>query len=190
MGPSLDFALSLLRRNIRQVQTDQGHFTMLGVRDRLAVLPRHSQPGKTIWIEHKLVNVLDAVELVDEQGVNLELTLITLDTNEKFRDITKFIPENISTASDATLVINTEHMPSMFVPVGDVVQYGFLNLSGKPTHRTMMYNFPTKAGQCGGVVTSVGKVIGIHIGGNGRQGFCAGLKRSYFASEQHHHHHH
>ncbi|QJA10578.1 polyprotein [Enterovirus A120] len=183
-GPSLDFALSLLRRNIRQVQTDQGHFTMLGVRDRLAVLPRHSQPGKTIWVEHKLVNILDAVELVDEQGVNLELTLITLDTNEKFRDITKFIPENISAASDATLVINTEHMPSMFIPVGDVVQYGFLNLSGKPTHRTMMYNFPTKAGQCGGVVTSVGKVIGIHIGGNGRQGFCAGLKRSYFASEQ------
>nr|QOK36407.1 polyprotein [Coxsackievirus A8] len=183
-GPSLDFALSLLRRNIRQVQTDQGHFTMLGIRDRLAVLPRHSQPGKTIWVEHKLVNILDAVELVDEQGVNLELTLITLDTNEKFRDITKFIPENIGAASDATLVINTEHMPSMFVPVGDVVQYGFLNLSGKPTHRTMMYNFPTKAGQCGGVVTSVGKVIGIHIGGNGRQGFCAGLKRSYFASEQ------
>nr|WAH67360.1 polyprotein [Coxsackievirus A12] len=183
-GPSLDFALSLLRRNIRQVQTDQGHFTMLGVRDRLAVLPRHSQPGKTIWVEHKLVNILDAVELVDEQGVNLELTLITLDTNEKFRDITKFIPESISAASDATLVINTEHMPSMFVPVGDVVQYGFLNLSGKPTHRTMMYNFPTKAGQCGGVVTSVGRVIGIHIGGNGRQGFCAGLKRSYFASEQ------
>nr|AJC11326.1 polyprotein [Coxsackievirus A8] len=183
-GPSLDFALSLLRRNIRQVQTDQGHFTMLGVRDRLAVLPRHSQPGRTIWVEHKLVNVLDAVELVDEQGVNLELTLITLDTNEKFRDVTKFIPETISGASDATLVINTEHMPSMFVPVGDVVQYGFLNLSGKPTHRTMMYNFPTKAGQCGGVVTSVGKIIGIHIGGNGRQGFCAGLKRSYFASEQ------
>lgn len=183
-GPGLDFALSLLRRNIRQVQTDQGHFTMLGVRDRLAVLPRHSQPGKTIWVEHKLVNILDAVELVDEQGVNLELTLVTLDTNEKFRDITKFIPESISAASDATLVINTEHMPSMFVPVGDVVQYGFLNLSGKPTHRTMMYNFPTKAGQCGGVVTSVGKVIGIHIGGNGRQGFCAGLKRSYFASEQ------
>lgn len=183
-GPSLDFALSLLRRNIRQAQTDQGHFTMLGVRDRLAILPRHSQPGKTIWVEHKLVNVLDAVELVDEQGVNLELTLVTLDTNEKFRDITKFIPESISGASDATLVINTEHMPSMFVPVGDVVQYGFLNLSGKPTHRTMMYNFPTKAGQCGGVVTSVGKIIGIHIGGNGRQGFCAGLKRSYFASEQ------
>nr|AFD23328.1 polyprotein [Coxsackievirus A16] len=183
-GPSLDFALSLLRRNIRQVQTDQGHFTMLGVRDRLAILPRHSQPGKTIWVEHKLINVLDAVELVDEQGVNLELTLVTLDTNEKFRDVTKFIPETITGASDATLVINTEHMPSMFVPVGDVVQYGFLNLSGKPTHRTMMYNFPTKAGQCGGVVTSVGKIIGIHIGGNGRQGFCAGLKRGYFASEQ------
>nr|AQZ26614.1 polyprotein [Coxsackievirus A10]AQZ26615.1 polyprotein [Coxsackievirus A10] len=183
-GPSLDFALSLLRRNVRQVQTDQGHFTMLGVCGHLAILPRHSQPGKTIWVEHKLVNVLDAVELVDEQGVNLELTLVTLDTNEKFRDVTKFIPENISGASDATLIINTEHMPSMFVPVGDVVQYGFLNLSGKPTHRTMMYNFPTKAGQCGGVVTSVGKIIGIHIGGNGRQGFCAGLKRSYFASEQ------
>nr|AUN27635.1 polyprotein [Coxsackievirus A16] len=183
-GPSLDFALSLLRRNIRQVQTDQGHFTMLGVRDRLAILPRHSQPGKTIWVEHKLISVLDAVELVDEQGVNLELTLVTLDTNEKFRDVTKFIPETITGASDATLVINTEHMPSMFVPVGDVVQYGFLNLSGKPTHRTMMYNFPTKAGQCGGVVTSVGKIIGIHIGGNGRQGFCAGLKRGYFASEQ------
>nr|AFR77804.1 polyprotein [Enterovirus A90] len=183
-GPGLDFALSLLKKNIRKCQTNQGHFTLLGIRDRLAVLPRHASPGDSIWIEHKQVKVLDAVELVDEQQVNLELTLITLDTNEKFRDITKFIPEQIEGTVDATLVINTEAMPSMFVPVGDVQQYGFLNLSGKPTHRTMMYNFPTKAGQCGGVVTSVGKIVGIHIGGNGRQGFCAALKRSYFASEQ------
>nr|QAA77677.1 polyprotein [Human enterovirus] len=183
-GPSLDFALSLLRRNIRRVQTDQGHFTMLGIRDQIAVLPRHALPGKQIWVEHKLVNVLDAVELVDEQQVNLELTLVTLDTNEKFRDITKFIPEQIEGSPDAVLVINTETMPSMFVPVGDVSEYGFLNLSGRPTHRTMMYNFPTKAGQCGGVVTSVGKVVGIHIGGNGRQGFCAALKRGYFTTEQ------
>lgn len=183
-GPSLDFALSLLRRNIRQVQTDQGHFTMLGIRDQIAVLPRHALPGKQIWIEHKLVNVLDAVELVDEQQVNLELTLVTLDTNEKFRDITKFIPEQIEGSPDAVLVINTETMPSMFVPVGDVTEYGFLNLSGRPTHRTMMYNFPTRAGQCGGVVTSVGKIVGIHIGGNGRQGFCAALKRGYFTTQQ------
>ncbi|AAL69636.2 polyprotein [enterovirus A124] len=183
-GPGLDFAISLLRRNIRQVQTDAGHFTMLGIRDHLAVLPRHAEPGNTIWVEHKLVKVLDAVELVDEQGVNLELTLVTLDGNEKFRDITKFIPERLEGGTDATLIINTEQMPSMFVPVGDVVEYGFLNLSGKPTHRTMMYNFPTKAGQCGGVITSVGKILGIHIGGNGRQGFCAALKRGYFASAQ------
>nr|QWT72251.1 polyprotein [enterovirus A122] len=183
-GPCLDFALSLLRRNIRQVQTDKGHFTMLGVRDRIAVLPRHAEPSGTIWIEGKQVKVLDAVELVDEQQVNLELTLVTLDMNEKFRDITKFIPEDIEPVAEATLVINTEQMPSMFVPVGKVENYGFLNLSGRPTHRTLMYNFPTKAGQCGGVVTSVGKIVGIHVGGNGRQGFCAALKRCYFTSEQ------
>nr|QOI17234.1 polyprotein [enterovirus A122] len=183
-GPGLDFAISLLKKNIRKVQTEEGHFTMLGVRDRLAVLPRHAKPGKTIWLEGKQVTVLDAVELVDEQQVNLELTLVTLDMNEKFRDVTKFIPENIEHCMDATLIINTEQMPSMFVPVGDVQSYGFLNLSGKPTHRTMMYNFPTKAGQCGGVVTSTGKIIGIHVGGNGKQGFCAALKRSYFATEQ------
>nr|AFV48061.1 polyprotein [WUHARV Enterovirus 1] len=183
-GPGLDFAISLLKKNIRKIQTEEGHFTMLGVRDRLAVLPRHAKPGKTIWMEGKQVTVLDAVELVDEQQVNLELTLVTLDMNEKFRDITKFIPESFEHCMDATLIINTEQMPSMFVPVGDVQFYGFLNLSGKPTHRTMMYNFPTKAGQCGGVVTSTGKVIGIHVGGNGKQGFCAALKRSYFATEQ------
>nr|APC23163.1 polyprotein [enterovirus A124] len=183
-GPGLDFAISLLKKNIRKVQTEEGHFTMLGVRDRLAVLPRHAKPGKTIWMEGKQVTILDAVELVDEQQVNLELTLVTLDMNEKFRDITKFIPESFEHCMDATLIINTEQMPSMFVPVGDVQFYGFLNLSGKPTHRTMMYNFPTKAGQCGGVVTSTGKVIGIHVGGNGKQGFCAALKRSYFATEQ------
>ncbi|AAL69633.2 polyprotein [enterovirus A123] len=183
-GPALDFALSLLRKNIRQIQTDRGHFTMLGVRDRLAVVPRHAEPGNTIWIEGKQVKVLDAVELVDEQQVNLELTLVTLDMNEKFRDITKFIPEDIEVANEATLVINTLQMPSMFIPVGKVENYGFLNLSGRPTHRTLMYNFPTKAGQCGGVVTSVGKIIGIHVGGNGKQGFCAALKRCYFTSEQ------
>nr|QKE11198.1 polyprotein [Enterovirus J] len=183
-GPSFEFAVSVMKRNTAVVKTGNGEFTMLGIYDRWAVLPRHAKPGETIIMDDKEVRVVDAKELVDKDGVNLEITLVQLDRNEKFRDIRGFIPEESGETNDGVLAINTTRFPNMFIPVGKISEYGFLNLSGTPTHRMLMYNFPTKAGQCGGVVMTTGKVIGIHVGGNGHQGFAATLLRRYFADEQ------
>nr|AFJ19134.1 polyprotein [Enterovirus C109] len=183
-GPAFDYAVAMARRNILTAATDKGEFTMLGIYDRVAVLPTHSSPGDTVVIAGKEVRVKDARRLVDTNDVNLEITIVELDRNEKFRDIRAHIPTTICETSEAILAVNTTRFPNMYIPVGAVTEQGMLNLGGRPTNRTLMYNFPTKAGQCGGVVMSTGKVIGIHVGGNGSHGFAAALKRSYFTSEQ------
>nr|UXB54273.1 polyprotein [Enterovirus J] len=183
-GPSFEFAVAMMKRNSATIKTGQGEFTMLGIWDKWAIVPRHAKPGDTVIVDDKELRVLDAKELVDSDGVNLELTMIKLDRNEKFRDIRGFIPKESGELSEAVLAINTSKFPNMYIPVGAVKEYGFLNLSGTPTHRMLMYNFPTKAGQCGGVLMATGKVIGIHVGGNGHQGFAATLLRDYFNEEQ------
>nr|UJQ88289.1 MAG: polyprotein [Porcine enterovirus 9] len=183
-GPLMDFGVGMMKKNIVTVRTGAGEFTGLGVYDRVIVLPKHSHPAEIVMIDGKETPVEDAYNLTDEQGVSLELTLVTLKRNEKFRDIRAMIPENPCGTNEAVVCVNTSNFPNAFLPVGKVEYYGYLNLAGSPTHRTMMYNFPTKAGQCGGVVLSTGKVLGIHIGGNGAQGFCAALKRSYFTKPQ------
>nr|UWR86913.1 polyprotein [Enterovirus G] len=183
-GPLMDFGVGMMRKNIVTVRTGAGEFTGLGVYDQVLVLPKHSHPAEFVIVDGKETPVLDAYNLTDEDGVSLELTLVTLKRNEKFRDIRAMIPENPSGTNEAVVCVNTSNFPNAFLPVGKVEYYGYLNLAGSPTHRTMMYNFPTKAGQCGGVVLSTGKVLGIHIGGNGAQGFCAALKRSYFTKPQ------
>nr|BBC70787.1 polyprotein [Enterovirus G] len=183
-GPLMDFGVGMMRKNIVTVRTGAGEFTGLGVYDTVLVLPKHSHPADFVMIDGKETPVEDAYNLTDEEGVSLELTLVTLKRNEKFRDIRAMIPENPSGTNEAVVCVNTSNFPNAFLPVGKVEYYGYLNLAGSPTHRTMMYNFPTKAGQCGGVVLSTGKVLGIHIGGNGAQGFCAALKRSYFTKPQ------
>nr|ULF99588.1 MAG: polyprotein [Enterovirus sp.] len=183
-GPLMDFGVSMMKKNIVTVRTGYGEFTGLGVYDTVLVLPRHAHPAEQVMIDGVETPVLDAYNLIDEEGVSLELCLVTLKRNEKFRDIRAMIPENPSGANEAVVCVNTSAFPNAFLPVGKTEYYGYLNLAGNPTHRTMMYNFPTKAGQCGGVVLSMGKVIGVHIGGNGAQGFCAALKRSYFVKEQ------
>nr|BBC70780.1 polyprotein [Enterovirus G] len=183
-GPLMDFGVGMMRKNIVTVRTGAGEFTGLGVYDTVLVLPKHSHPAEFVIVDGKETPVEDAYNLTDEEGVSLELTLVTLKRNEKFRDIRAMIPENPSGTNEAVVCVNTSNFPNAFLPVGKVEYYGYLNLAGSPTHRTMMYNFPTKAGQCGGVVLSTGKVLGIHIGGNGAQGFCAALKRSYFTKPQ------
>nr|QGH82161.1 polyprotein [Goat enterovirus] len=183
-GPLMDFGVSMMKKNIVTVRTGYGEFTGLGVYDTVLVLPRHAHPAEQVMVGGVETPVLDAYNLTDEEGVSLELCLVTLKRNEKFRDIRAMIPENPSGANEAVVCVNTSAFPNAFLPVGKTEYYGYLNLAGNPTHRTMMYNFPTKAGQCGGVVLSMGKVIGVHIGGNGAQGFCAALKRSYFVKEQ------
>nr|BBC70726.1 poriprotein [Enterovirus G] len=183
-GPLMDFGVSMMKKNIVTVRTGYGEFTGLGVYDTVLVLPRHANPTGQVIVDGVETQVADAYNLVDEEGVSLELCIVTLQRNEKFRDIRAMIPENPSGTNEAVVCVNTSNFPNAFLPVGKVEYYGYLNLAGSPTHRTMMYNFPTKAGQCGGVVLSMGKVLGIHVGGNGAQGFCAALKRSYFVKEQ------
>ncbi len=183
-GPAFEFAVAMMKRNASTVKTEYGEFTMLGIYDRWAVLPRHAKPGPTILMNDQVVGVLDAKELVDKDGTNLELTLLKLNRNEKFRDIRGFLAREEVEANEAVLAINTSKFPNMYIPVGRVTDYGFLNLGGTPTKRMLMYNFPTRAGQCGGVLMSTGKVLGIHVGGNGHQGFSAALLRHYFNEEQ------
>nr|QQL13720.1 polyprotein [Coxsackievirus B3] len=183
-GPAFEFAVAMMKRNASTVKTEYGEFTMLGIYDRWAVLPRHAKPGPTILMNDQEVGVLDAKELVDKDGANLELTLLKLNRNEKFRDIRGFLAREEAEVNEAVLAINTSKFPNMYIPVGQVTDYGFLNLGGTPTKRMLMYNFPTRAGQCGGVLMSTGKVLGIHVGGNGHQGFSAALLRHYFNEEQ------
>lgn len=183
-GPAFEFAVAMMKRNSSTVKTEYGEFTMLGIYDRWAVLPRHAKPGPTILMNDQEVGVVDAKELVDKDGTNLELTLLKLNRNEKFRDIRGFLAREEVEVSEAVLAINTSKFPNMYIPVGQVTDYGFLNLGGTPTKRMLMYNFPTRAGQCGGVLMSTGKVLGIHVGGNGHQGFSAALLRHYFNDEQ------
>nr|WIK58367.1 polyprotein [Enterovirus B83] len=183
-GPAFEFAVAMMKRNASTVKTEYGEFTMLGIYDRWAVLPRHAKPGPTILMNDQEVGVVDAKELVDGDGTNLELTLLKLNRNEKFRDIRGFLVREEAEVNEAVLAINTSKFPNMYIPVGQVTDYGFLNLGGTPTKRMLMYNFPTRAGQCGGVLMSTGKVLGIHVGGNGHQGFSAALLRHYFNDEQ------
>ncbi|AAQ73088.1 polyprotein [Echovirus E27] len=183
-GPAFEFAVAMMKRNSSTVKTEYGEFTMLGIYDRWAVLPRHARPGPTILMNDQEVGVLDAKELVDKDGTNLELTLLKLNRNEKFRDIRGFLAKEEVEVNEAVLAINTSKFPNMYIPVGQVTDYGFLNLGGTPTKRMLMYNFPTRAGQCGGVLMSTGKVLGIHVGGNGHQGFSAALLKHYFNDEQ------
>nr|QDD55610.1 polyprotein [Echovirus E19]QDD55611.1 polyprotein [Echovirus E19] len=183
-GPAFEFAVAMMKRNSSTVKTEYGEFTMLGIYDRWAVLPRHAKPGPTILMNEREVGVLDAKELVDKDGTNLELTLLKLNRNEKFRDIRGFLAKEEVEVNEAVLAINTSKFPNMYIPVGQVTDYGFLNLGGTPTKRMLMYNFPTRAGQCGGVLMSTGKVLGIHVGGNGHQGFSAALLKHYFNDEQ------
>ncbi|ABM54524.1 polyprotein [Coxsackievirus A20] len=183
-GPGFDYAVAMAKRNIVTATTSKGEFTMLGVHDNVAVLPTHASPGETIVIDGKEVEVIDAKALEDQAGTNLEITIVTLKRNEKFRDIRPHIPTQITETNDGVLIVNTSKYPNMYVPVGAVTEQGYLNLGGRQTARTLMYNFPTRAGQCGGIITCTGKVIGMHVGGNGSHGFAAALKRSYFTQSQ------
>nr|UTY87805.1 polyprotein [Poliovirus 2] len=183
-GPGFDYAVAMAKRNIVTATTSKGEFTMLGVYDNVAILPTHASPGESIAIDGKEVEILDAKALEDQAGTNLEITIITLKRNEKFRDIRPHIPTQITETNDGVLIVNTSKYPNMYVPVGAVTEQGYLNLGGRQTARTLMYNFPTRAGQCGGVITCTGKVIGMHVGGNGSHGFAAALKRSYFTQIQ------
>uniref|UniRef100_A0AAU7E278 Genome polyprotein n=1 Tax=Eidolon bat picornavirus TaxID=3141876 RepID=A0AAU7E278_9VIRU len=182
-GPDNEFINRLYKSSIFQVVTTRGPFTGLGLYDNWMVLPRHSEPGEIITISKKVYKVLDVVVLESTKG-NLELVMVQIDRTEKFRDIRKFIPSSITMHKDAWLVMDSEQFPRTLIPVGTVTPFGFLNLSMRATYNTLTYAYPTKSGQCGGVVVKAGAIIGMHIGGDGANGYAAAFKSSYFSGIQ------
>ncbi|ACK37411.1 polyprotein [rhinovirus B79] len=182
-GPNTEFALSLLRKNVVTITTEKGEFTGLGVYDHVCVIPTHAQPSDSVLVNGQKIQIKDKYKLVDPENVNLELTILVLDRNEKFRDIRGFISEDLE-GLDATLVIHSNNFTNTILDVGPITMAGLINLSSTPTNRMIRYDYPTRTGQCGGVLCTTGKIFGIHVGGNGRQGFSAQLRRQYFVSKQ------
>nr|WIW43225.2 MAG: polyprotein [Rousettus madagascariensis sapelovirus] len=182
-GPDNEFISKLYKSSLVPVTTEKGPFTGLGVFDKWMILPKHACPGECITVDGKIVKVLDNVDLESTKG-NLELTVVKLDRNENFRDIRKFFPDHSTTVKDAWLALNSENFPRVMVPIGTVSPFGFLNLSCRATYNTLTYPYPTRSGQCGGVVVKAGKIYGLHIGGDGANGYAAALKSSYFANFQ------
>lgn len=183
-GPDHEFGMALLKRNCHVAVTARGEFNLLGIHDNCAVIPTHAQPDNTILIDGVETKIIKQEVITDENDVDTEITIMWLDRNEKFRDIRRFIPDYQRDWRNMRLLTNVSKFPMLDVEVGDVVPYGDINLSGNPTTRLLKYNYPTKPGQCGGVILNTGNIVGIHVGGNGRVGYCASLTRSYFASAQ------
>nr|QWN56617.1 polyprotein [rhinovirus C9] len=183
-GPEHEFLHALIKRNCHIATTDRGEFNLLGIHDNCAVLPTHAECGEILNVDGRDIKVIKRQILTDMNDVDTEITLVWLDQNEKFRDIRRFIPESIQEWDHMKLATNVTKFPMLFVDVGHAQPYGEINLSGNPTCRLLKYDYPTKPGQCGGVIGSTGHVIGIHVGGNGRVGYCAALLRRYFATPQ------
>ncbi|AJO54283.1 polyprotein [Rhinovirus C] len=183
-GPDHEFGVALLKRNCHIATTDKGDFNLLGVHDNCAVIPTHAQPGSDILIDGVETKIIKQEVITDENDVDTEITILWLDRNQKFRDIRRFLPDYQRDWKGMRLLTNVPKFPMLDVEVGDVIPYGDINLSGNPTTRLLKYDYPTKPGQCGAVILNTGNIIGIHVGGNGRVGYCASLTKSYFCSTQ------
>lgn len=183
-GPEEEFGRSLIKHNTCVVTTDNGKFTGLGIYDKTMIIPTHADPGNTIQIDGINVKISDSYDLYNKNGVKLEITVVKLDRNEKFRDIRKYIPEKEDDYPDCNLALVANQPEPTILNVGDVVSYGNILLSGNQTARMLKYNYPTKSGYCGGVLYKIGNILGIHVGGNGKDGFSATLLRSYFSETQ------
>uniref|UniRef100_A0AAU7E2L7 Genome polyprotein n=1 Tax=Taphozous bat picornavirus TaxID=3141909 RepID=A0AAU7E2L7_9VIRU len=182
-GPDMEFAQKLMKHSIFDVKTQKGHFSGLGIYSKWMILPKHSNPGDTVELEGQEFEVEDIVDLENSQG-SLELTGVKLKRPVDFKDIRKYFPDHFTAEKDCQLVINNENFRRLFCPVGTVTSFGFLNLSGKPTYNTCTYRYPTKSGQCGGIVCKAGKIIALHIGGDGLNGYGAILTKKLFVMEQ------
>nr|UFT26789.1 polyprotein [rhinovirus A1B] len=183
-GPEEEFGRSILKNNTCVITTDNGKFTGLGIYDRILIVPTHADPGKEVQVNGIQTKVLDSYDLYNRDGIKLEITVIKLDRNEKFRDIRKYIPETEDDYPECNLALSANQTEPTIIKVGDVVSYGNILLSGNQTARMLKYNYPTKSGYCGGVLYKIGQILGIHVGGNGRDGFSAMLLRSYFTDTQ------
>nr|QFQ59560.1 epitope-tagged 3C protease [synthetic construct] len=183
-GPEHEFMYALLKRNCHIAETRKGEFNLLGIHSNCAVIPTHAECDKEILIDGIPTKILKQQIITDASDVDTEVTLLWLDRNEKFRDIRRFIPETIEEWHHIRLVTNVSKFPMFFADVGTATPYGEITLSGNPTCRLLKYDYPTKPGQCGGVLGNTGHIVGIHVGGNGRVGYGAALLRKYFCEQQ------
>nr|QZU26645.1 polyprotein [rhinovirus C33] len=183
-GPEHEFLYAVIKRNCHIITTNKGDFNLLGIYNNCAVVPTHANCGDTVLIDGKETKVLKQSIITDSNDVDTEVTILWLDRNEKFRDIRRFIPETIQEWHHTRLATNVPKFPMFFADLGTAIPYGEINLSGNPTCRLMKYDYPTRPGQCGAVIGNTGNIIGIHVGGNGRVGYCAALLRKYFNDTQ------
>ncbi|AIF74261.1 polyprotein [diresapivirus B1] len=177
-GPN-EFNTKLMKDSLYDFETDVGHFTAIGLCDHWFLVPSHSEPGDTVNLNGKQINVLEKKDLQVEKGLT-EITVVKLDTPERTRDIRKFIPEKLTSYKQSWLLVNNANFPRMMFPTGNVTPYGMIALSGNFRQNVVQYPYPTRSGQCGGVVTAENKLVAMHIGGDGLNGYGAALKRSYF----------
>nr|AWK02675.1 polyprotein [Rhinolophus picornavirus] len=179
-GPDIEFVNKLFNQSLFDIETDRGPFTGLGLYGQWMLLPKHSNPGEFIKVNGVDIKVLDVVVLENAQG-SLELIAVQLDRPVNFRDIRKYIPDHFTQEKDCMLVMNNKLFPRMYCPVGTVSLFGFLNLSHNATYNTCQYRYPTRSGQCGGVICKSGKIIALHIGGDGTNGYGAVLTKRIVA---------
>uniref|UniRef100_A0AAU7E355 Genome polyprotein n=1 Tax=Chaerephon bat picornavirus TaxID=3141862 RepID=A0AAU7E355_9VIRU len=183
-GPDTEFSTKLMNSSVFDVKTEKGHFSGLGLYDEWLLLPKHSNPKESVSLNGQEHRVVDSCDLEAPQG-SLELTAIKLDRPIKFRDIRKYFPDGFHSEPDCLLIVNNNNFKNLTVPVGRITLFGFLNLSHKPVYNTCTYRYPTKSGQCGGVVCKAGKILAMHIGGDGLNGYGAILtKRMFMCLEQ------
>lgn len=179
-GGSMEFGRKLMDSSLFDVKTDEGWFSGLGLYGQWFLLPGHAHPGDQVELEGITFNVVDVVSLHNKSG-SLELVAVKIDRPVNFRDIRKYFKDSFSPEHGCTLLVNNKHYPRMFAPVGSVTSYGRIMLNFDPVQNTCIYHYPTRSGQCGGVVVSPqNKILAMHIGGDGANGYGAILKASLF----------
>uniref|UniRef100_A0AAU7E2B7 Genome polyprotein n=1 Tax=Miniopterus bat picornavirus TaxID=3141889 RepID=A0AAU7E2B7_9VIRU len=179
-GPDMEFVNKLFKQSLFDVETTHGHFTGLGLYGKWILLPKHAYPDVSIEMDGVGYDIVEVVELECKNGP-LELTAVKIDRPVDFRDIRKYIPDHFVKEKDCYLAVNNEYFPRMFCPVGVVSMFGFLNLSHRPTYNTCTYPYPSRTGQCGGVIVKAGKILAMHIGGDGCNGYGAILTKRIIA---------
>ncbi|AVX29479.1 polyprotein [rabovirus C1] len=189
-GPSCDYAQSILRKSLFETNLKNGPFTAVGLFNNWLCLPRHAEVGDEIQLDGTPFKVIDQVFLETAEG-ELELQCLKINRPINFPDLRPKLLTKMEDVNDCWLSVNAGHFKGMVCPVGKLKRWGRLVLSGRNTTRTAMYSYPTKSGQCGGLVTSCGKVIAMHVGGDGTRGYGTYLLRHYFdgldkATEQGH----
>lgn len=179
-GPDMEFASKLMNQSLFNVQTQKGIFTGLGIHGKWLLLPKHAQPDEKITLDGKEFVIEDCVVIENGSG-SLELVAVKINRPVDFRDIRKFVPDHFTQEKECMLVVDNELFPRMFCPVGTVSMFGFLNLSNSATYNTCQYRYPTRSGQCGGVICKSGKILAMHIGGDGANGYGAILTKRILA---------